>query len=64
MQLNQLFKVSALAAAVALVGCGGDINITPTVNDNSTTTDNSVVNSNNTTTIEVDPSEDVTCASL
>ena len=63
MQLNQLFKVSALAAAVALVGCGGDINITPTVNDNSTTTDNSVVNSNNTTTTPVDPSEDVTCAS-
>ncbi|MDO6427514.1 hypothetical protein Q4489_10835 [Thalassotalea sp. 1_MG-2023] len=48
MQLKSLFKVSAVACALALVGCGGDIEITPTVNDNSTTTDNSVNNSNNT----------------
>ncbi|WP_286235106.1 hypothetical protein [Thalassotalea sediminis] len=48
MQLKSLFKVSAVACALALVGCGGDIKINPTVNDNSTTTDNSVNNSNNT----------------
>ncbi|MDG1751429.1 MAG: hypothetical protein P8I03_07200 [Thalassotalea sp.] len=48
MQMKSLFKVSAIACALTLVGCGGDIQITPTVNDNSTTTDNSVSNSNNT----------------
>ncbi|MFC6440755.1 hypothetical protein [Bowmanella sp. JS7-9] len=60
MKLAGLFKASAIASALALVGCGGDINITPTVNDNSTYTDNSVNNSNNTTG---GTSEDVTCAS-
>lgn len=49
MKLSGLFKVSLVAAAMTLAGCGGDIEITPTVNDNSTSTDNSVNNSNNTT---------------
>ena len=43
MELKDLFKVSTLAAAIALVGCGGDINI------NEGNVDNSVNNSNNTT---------------
>ena len=39
MKLKQLFPLSAVAASLILVGCGGgDINITPTVNDNSSTT--------------------------
>lgn len=38
MQMKTLFKVSALTSALMLVGCGGDINIKPTVNDNSVTT--------------------------
>lgn len=49
MKLSGLFKVSLVAAAMTLAGCGGDIQITPTVNDNSTNTNNSVNNSNNTT---------------
>lgn len=36
MELKTMFKVSAVAVALVLAGCGGDINITPTVNDNST----------------------------
>lgn len=43
MELKNLFRVSAIVAAMALTGCGGDIEVTPTVNDNSTN------NSNNTT---------------
>jgi hypothetical protein len=43
MQLKTVFKVSAVAVALVLAGCGGDIKITPTVNDTS------VNNSNNTT---------------
>ena len=35
MKLSGLFKVSMVASALALVGCGGDINITPTTIDNS-----------------------------
>ena len=64
MELKNLFRISLVAAAVSLTACGGDINITPTVNDNSTT-DNSVGdNSNNVTnngggTTE----EEVICAS-
>jgi len=43
MQIKSLFKISAIACALTLVGCGGgDIKITPTVNDNSSITDNSV----------------------
>jgi len=38
MQMKTLFQVSALTSALMLVGCGGDINIQPTVNDNSVTT--------------------------
>ena len=49
MEFKRIFKASAIATALILAGCGGDINITPTVNDNSSTTDNSVNNSNNTT---------------
>ena len=43
MQIKELFKVSAIATALILGGCGGDINVTPTVNDNSV--DNSIDNS-------------------
>ncbi len=43
MKLSDLFKVSLVASTVALAACGGDIEITPTVNDSS------VNNSNNTT---------------
>ncbi|AZQ85049.1 hypothetical protein EKO29_14305 [Colwellia sp. Arc7-635] len=46
MNIKTLFKVSVIASAMALVGCGGDIKIEPTVNDNSV--DNSTNNSNNT----------------
>jgi len=56
MQIQSLFKVSAIACALALVGCGGgDIKITPTVNDNSTTTDNSVVNGSTQAPVETNP---------
>ncbi|RCW31184.1 hypothetical protein DFO79_11046 [Pseudidiomarina tainanensis] len=41
MKLHTLFKVTAIASALALVGCGGDIEINPSV------VDNSVNNSNN-----------------
>ncbi|WP_404398519.1 hypothetical protein [Idiomarina loihiensis] len=33
MKFNTLFKVSAVATALFLAGCGGDINVTPTVNN-------------------------------
>lgn len=46
MKLKGLFNVSTIALALALAGCGGDINITPTTIDNSTT---NTENSNNTT---------------
>lgn len=61
MNLSRLFRVSALASAIALTACGGDINITPTVNDNSQ--DNSTNNSNNTTTTAPEEVEEVECAS-
>lgn len=61
MNLSRLFRVSALASAIALTACGGDINITPTVNDNSQ--DNSTNNSNNTTTTAPETVEEVACAS-
>jgi len=35
MKFNTLFKISAVTAALFLAGCGGDINVTPTVNNNS-----------------------------
>jgi len=40
MELTNLFKVSALAAALVLAGCGGDINISEGDIDNSTTNNN------------------------
>lgn len=46
MELKHIFKASAVTAALALAGCGGDINVTPTTIDNSSTT---VTDSNNTT---------------
>lgn len=61
MQLKHIFSATAITAALVLAGCGGDINITPTVNDNST--DSSQVNSNNTTTTAPTPVEEVECAS-
>lgn len=45
-KLKNVFQISIVAGALALAGCGGDLNITPTVNDNSV--DNSTNNSNNT----------------
>ncbi|MEI8649119.1 hypothetical protein P4S73_16480 [Paraglaciecola sp. Hal342] len=42
MELKNLFKASAVATALLLAGCGGDIKVTPTVIDNSV--DNSVTN--------------------
>jgi len=50
MQMKTLFKVSALTSALMLVGCGGDINIEPTVNDNSVTTTTTTNNTDNPTT--------------
>ncbi|WP_416305500.1 hypothetical protein [Neptunicella sp. SCSIO 80796] len=44
MVLAKSFKVSAVAIALILAGCGGDINITPTVNDNSTNNSNNTNN--------------------
>ena len=46
MQLKHLFKASAIATALVLAGCGGDINISEGDIDNSVT-DNSVTNNNN-----------------
>lgn len=66
MELKTLFRVSLVAAAVSLTACGGDINITPTVNDNSTTTtDNSVGDNSNNVTNNNAPEEtvEVVCAS-
>jgi hypothetical protein len=40
MELKNFFNASAVATALILAGCGGDINVTPTVIDNSV--DNSV----------------------
>ena len=33
MKFNTLFKISAVTTALLLAGCGGDINVTPTVNN-------------------------------
>ncbi|CCQ10601.1 FIG00952727: hypothetical protein [Pseudoalteromonas luteoviolacea B = ATCC 29581] len=63
MKLSGLFKVSLVTTALVLAGCGGDINVTPTVNDNSSTTDNSVNNSNNTTNTGNDQTVTAKCAS-
>lgn len=45
MKLQAIFRITAVASALVLAGCGGDIQITPTVNDNSTN------NSGNTSTV-------------
>lgn len=63
MEFKTLFKASAITAALILAGCGGDIKIQPTVNDNSSITDNSVNNSNNTDGGGGNSGDDVTCAS-
>lgn len=55
MKLSGLFKVSIVASALTLAGCGGDINITPTTVDNSI--DNSVSNPPSNT-----PVEPISCA--
>ncbi|MDE3271031.1 hypothetical protein [Pseudoalteromonas sp. G4] len=56
MKLSGLFKVSMVASALTLAGCGGgDINITPTTIDNSV--DNSVTNPSTGT-----PVEEISCA--
>lgn len=47
MQMNQLFKVSALTTAIALVGCGGDINITEGDIDNSSVVGDTTYNYGN-----------------
>ena len=44
MKLQTLFKVTAIASALALAGCGGDISVNPTVNDNSTNNSGNTVN--------------------
>lgn len=46
MKLKQIFALSTIAASLALAGCGGDVNITPTTVDNSqdNRVDNSVQN--------------------
>ena len=46
MELRNIFRVSLVAAAVSLTACGGDINITPTVNDNSTVTNDTSIGDN------------------
>ena len=56
MKLSGLFKVSMVASALTLAGCGGgDINITPTTIDNSV--DNSVTNPDPGT-----PVDEISCA--
>ena len=62
MSIKNIFKVSALATAIILTGCGGgDINITPTTIDNSV--DNSD-NSNNSVSSTIDGvSTENVCAS-
>lgn len=52
MELKTLFKASAIAAALILAGCGGDINITEGNIDNSTT------NTGGTPTTPTTPSDD------
>ncbi|KZN38515.1 hypothetical protein [Pseudoalteromonas luteoviolacea] len=47
MNLSGLFKVSLISSALVLAGCGGDINVNPTTNDNRV--DNSVDNVTNPT---------------
>ncbi|KNC66403.1 hypothetical protein [Pseudoalteromonas ardens] len=50
MKLTGLFKVSLVTSALVLAGCGGDIEVTPTVNDTSVTDSNNTTTNNNTNT--------------
>jgi len=54
MELMNFFKASAIATALVLAGCGGDINISEGDIDNSTT-DNSVINNPSTPTTPETP---------
>ncbi|KAF7764660.1 hypothetical protein PCIT_b0703 [Pseudoalteromonas citrea] len=62
MELQNVFKVSAIVAAMALTGCGGDIEVTPTVNDTSVNNSNNTTNNTNTgdTPTTPDPTDPVT----
>ncbi|MCF2906929.1 hypothetical protein L1285_01050 [Pseudoalteromonas sp. DL2-H2.2] len=50
MKLTGLFRVSLVTSALVLAGCGGDIEVTPTVNDTSVTDSNNTTTHNNTNT--------------
>ena len=64
MELKNIFRISLIAAAVSLTACGGDINITPTVNDNSTSSvDNSVGDNSPTYNGGANPEDNNPCAS-
>jgi hypothetical protein len=54
MELMNIFRASAIATALVLAGCGGDINISEGDINNSTT-DNSVINNPSTPTTPVTP---------
>ena len=58
--MTKLFKISAVSAALVLTGCGGDIKVQPTVNDNSVNDSNNTITNPPTTT--PDPVENI-CAS-
>ncbi|WP_339879039.1 hypothetical protein [Pseudidiomarina gelatinasegens] len=60
MNLQTLFKITAIASALALAGCGGDIEVNPTVNDNSVNNSNNSSGGGETPT---DPTGDNLCAS-
>jgi len=59
--LKNIFQLSIVAGALALAGCGGDVNIKPTVNDNSTTT--STTTTTNATTDDTPTVVENPCAS-
>ncbi|OHU85476.1 MULTISPECIES: hypothetical protein [Pseudoalteromonas] len=58
MKLSGLFKVSLVASALVLAGCGGDIKVTPTVNDNSVNNSNNTTNNSGNPTDPTDPTPD------
>lgn len=62
MKLQTLFKVTAIASALALAGCGGDISVNPTVNDNSTNNSNNTVNNPPPSGGTTDPGTENLCA--
>ncbi|MCC2604978.1 hypothetical protein [Planctobacterium marinum] len=63
MELKNLFKVSAIAVGLTLAGCGGDINVTPTVNDSSVNNSNNTTNNNNNPDTSEPPADENPCAS-